>query len=102
MHLVQLLLPLYSNAGERFPKQLYARVREELVRQFGGLTAYARAPLSGLWQESEGQTVHDDLIIYEIMVESLDEGWWRQYRQLLEDRFQQQSLVVRAHRIKIL
>jgi hypothetical protein len=42
------------------------------------------------------------LIIYEIMVEKLEEEWWRGYREILENRFQQQSLVVRAHQILLL
>jgi hypothetical protein len=57
--------------------------------------------VNGLWQESE-RIVHDDLIIYEIMVETLEEDWWRQYRVRLEDRFQQESVVVRTHQILVL
>ena len=101
MHLVQLLLPLYNNSGIQFEQKLYTDVRNELVDRFGGITAYTRAPVHGLWQESE-QLVRDDLIIYEIMVEKLEEDWWRGYREILENRFQQQSLVVRAHQILLL
>jgi hypothetical protein len=101
MHLVQLLLPLYNNSGIQFEQKLYTDVRNELVDRFGGITAYTRAPVHGLWQESE-QLVRDDLIIYEIMVEKLEEEWWRGYREILENRFQQQSLVVRALQILLL
>ena len=101
MHLVQLLLPLYNNSGIQFEQKLYTEVRNELVDRFGGITAYTRAPVHGLWQESE-QIVRDDLIIYEIMVEKLEEEWWRGYREILENRFQQLSLVVRAHQILLL
>ncbi|HME61253.1 MAG TPA: hypothetical protein VKH62_08375 [Candidatus Binatia bacterium] len=101
MHLVQLLLPLYNNSGIQFEQKLYTEVRNELVDRFGGITAYTRAPVHGLWQESE-QIVRDDLIIYEIMVEKLEEEWWRGYREILESRFQQQSLVVRALQILLL
>src|ERR1700704_1069755 len=102
MHLVQLLLPLYNNAGRRLAKTLYTQVRDELVERFGGMTGYTRAPVSGLWQASEGRTVRDELIVYEVMVETIDEQWWRQYRGTLENRFQQESLVVRAYQILIL
>ena len=101
MHLVQLLLPLYSNSGVPFEHKLFNDVRNELLERFGGITAYTRAPVNGLWQESE-RLVRDDLIIYEIMVETLEADWWRDYRILLEDRFQQQSLVVRTHEIHVL
>ena len=102
MHLVQLLLPLYDNTGKRLAKELYSQVRDELVERFGGMTGYTRAPVSGLWQGSEGRTVRDDLIVYEVMVETIDERWWREYRATLEKRFQQESLVVRAYEILIL
>jgi hypothetical protein len=51
----------------------------------------------GLWQERE-QVVRDDLISYQIMIEK----WWREFRESLENRFQQQSIVVRAHEIDLL
>lgn len=101
MHLVQILLPLYSNSGIPFEQKLFIEVRNELVDRFGGITAYTRAPVDGLWQES-ARIVRDDLVIYEIMVETLDEDWWREYRILLENRFQQESLVVRCHPIQLL
>ena len=101
MHLIQLLLPLYSNSGRRFEHELYSEVRNELIDRFGGITAYTRAPVHGLWQDSE-QVVRETLIIYEIMVQDLDEKWWCEYRIILENRFQQDSLVMRAHKIQFL
>ena len=76
MYLVQLLLPLYNNSGMRFEQELYSEVRNELMDRFGGITAYTRAPVHGLWHDSE-QVVRDDLIIYEIMVKEQDKKWWR-------------------------
>ena len=89
MHLVQLLLPRYDEA-----------VARELTERFGGMTAYARAPAKGEWQPQPGETVHDDIVVYEVMVEHLDRGWWAQYRGRLEERFDQEELVVRAHEIE--
>jgi hypothetical protein len=102
MYMAQLLLPLWSNGGERFSKALFEQVREELVKQFGGLTAYTRTPASGVWQEKDGGTVHDEIIVYEVMVENLDENWWNSYRKKLEKRFSQDELVIRAQEIRIL
>ena len=101
MYLVQLLLPLYTKLGRKFDPNVYTEVRGELVNRFGGITAHTRAPVHGLWQESE-EIIRDDLIIYEIMVEILEVEWWETYRRILETRFQQQSLVVRAHQIIVL
>ena len=77
MRLVQILLPIYSNTGAPFEQKLFTDLRDELVERFGGITAYTRAPVHGLWQECE-QVIRDDLIIYEIMVEPWDERWWRE------------------------
>jgi hypothetical protein len=101
MHLVQLLLPLYSNSGIPFNKEIFNEVRRELVDRFGGITAYTRAPVDGRWQLSD-QVVRDDLVIYEVMVERMEEDWWRDYRVRLENRFEQNSLVIRAHRVSLL
>lgn len=103
MHLIQILLPLFDNEGKQLGKDLFDQVRHELVQQFGGLTSYARSPVSGMWKEDEqAPAQHDDLIVYEVMSDSLDEAWWRQYRATLEARFRQKQLVVRAHGIRLL
>ena len=95
MHLVQLLLPIYDNDGAPLPRELHATVRQELVDRFGGLTAYARAPATGLWAEG-GEVDKDDIVVYEVMADVLDRGWWADYRTALEKRFAQDELIVRA------
>jgi hypothetical protein len=102
MHLIQLLLPLYGNDGTPLPKKQYVQLRDELIARFGGLTAYTRAPVSGLWQEDGEHTVRDDLVIYEVMADNLDVKWWSNYRTELEGRFMQDKLVIRAHEIQML
>ena len=90
MHLVTLLLPVYDED-----------VSHELTERFGGVTAYARAPAKGLWKESpEHGTTHDDIVVYEVMVDQLDEKWWSQYRHVLEARYAQKELVVRAQEMR--
>ena len=76
-------------------------MRDELVSRFGGITAYTRTPVQGLWHARE-EIVRDDLIIYETMVQELKEEWWGEHRKILENRFEQQSLVVRANQILLL
>jgi hypothetical protein len=100
MHLVELLLPVYDRAGTRFPQSLFDLTAGELTRRFGGLTAHVRAPAAGLWQEEPGRTQRDDIVIYEVMVEGLEPGWWAAYRRSLEQRFAQEELVVRAQEIR--
>ena len=95
MHLVQLLLPVYDGHGDPLPRDLYATVRQELVDRFGGLTAYTRAPATGLWADA-GEVDKDDIVVYEVMVDALDRAWWAGYRAELERRFDQDELMVRA------
>ncbi|HZM47769.1 MAG TPA: hypothetical protein VFC14_23350 [Burkholderiales bacterium] len=99
-HLVQLLLPVYDNAGRAFPASYYAGVRDELAARFGGLTAYTRAPAEGLWTSAGDQAARDDIVVYEVMVKRLDRAWWRKFRVRLERQFEQQELVVRVQPVE--
>jgi len=99
-HLVQLLLPLYDNAGRAFPAEHYTAIRDELTERFGGLTAYSRSPAQGLWQEPEGPPKRDDIVVYEVMTDTLDRAWWRDYRRTLERRFAQDELVIRSQTVE--
>lgn len=96
MYLIQLLLPLYGSHGQAFPGHFFREVGETLVSRFGGLTAYTRAPATGLWQEDGVHTERDEVVVYEVMVAALDRNWWAAYRRMLETRFEQDELVVRA------
>jgi hypothetical protein len=98
MKLVQILLPVRDNRGHKFKGALYSDVHSELVRRFGGLTAYTRSPARGLWK-SEGFTKGDDMIILEVMAKRFDRAWWKKYRQDLESTFRQDEIIVRAHEI---
>jgi hypothetical protein len=102
VHLVQLLLPLFSNEGEPFGQALFAQVEAELAERFGGVTAFTRAPADGRWRnEAEGE-VHDEVVLFEAMVERLDEAWWGAYRRALEGRFRQDTVLIRATEVRLL
>jgi hypothetical protein len=101
MHLIQILLPLYDNAGNTFDEELYGTVRRELTERFGGLTAFTRAPAQGLWKDA-GKTHRDDIVVFEVMTEELDADWWRGYRQTLEKTFRQDEIVIRAQPVLVL
>ena len=101
-YLIQILVPQYDNAGERFPHALFEETRGELVHRFGGLTAHVRAPARGLWKADNGGVARDDIAILEVMAEGLDRAWWAEYRRTLERRFRQEVMVVRATRLDIL
>lgn len=93
--LVQILLPLADNEHTPHPHALYTQVRQELVAQWGGVTAHLAAPAEGVWRD-EGHLVFDSVVVFEAMVEDFDRQWWHEYRLELESRFRQQEIVVRA------
>lgn len=96
MYLVQLLLPLTDNDGQHLPRALFQRVREELVERFGGLTAFSRAPADGLCQGARDEVEDDQLVVYEVMTETLERAWWDDYRRQLEQAFRQREILIRA------
>lgn len=102
MHLVQILLPLFDPAGKRFPKAAYRDVADHLTRCFGGMTGYTRAPAEGQWREDQAGVAHDDILVFEVMVETLDRAWWNGYRRELEAAFAQDVIVIRAIGIETL
>ena len=96
MFLIQLLLPLYDNDGRQFNAASRSRIRRELTQKFGGVTAYTRAPAEGTWEDADGQTHRDDIVIVEVMTEVLDREWWQSYAADLASRFDQEEVIVRA------
>src|SRR3954462_8796489 len=102
MYLIHLLLPLNDNKGHPHGRELFRAVADELTEKFGGLTAHTRAPAEGLWKEGSSGTSKDEIVIYEVMAETLDESWWRAYRRSLESRFRQEQVVVRAQEVRLL
>jgi hypothetical protein len=94
--LVQLLLPLYEDSGQRFPNAHFAQVMDELTGRCGGVTAFLRSPAEGAWVERSGAVEKDEVVMFEVMVDHLDRGWWSDYRRTLEQRFAQEEVVVRA------
>jgi hypothetical protein len=96
MYLVQLLLPLYDNNQQPFGRAIFDRVRNELAENFGGVTAFLRAPAEGVWQDEGGGVSHDEIVIFEVMTGQLDRAWWARYRTELAHRFKQEELIVRA------
>jgi len=102
MHLIQILLPLYDNEGKPFGQDQFLRVRDDLSERFGGITTYMRSPARGLWKETCETTVHDDIVIYEVMTDDLDRNWWRAYREQLTAVFRQALLIVRVSEVQLL
>ncbi len=102
MQLIQILLPVYNQQNEVFPAETFNHIRQELTDKFGGITTYSRAPATGLWKENEQKTVKDDIMVYEVMAETLDKDWWQNYKSQLESIFEQDEILIRTWEIQVL
>ena len=102
MHLIEILLPVADNEGSAFPPDLYRDLAAELTERCGGLTAFTRAPAEGRWKEDGGGVAADEIVIFEVMAESLDRGWWRACKERLEQRFRQDEVIVRVSAVELI
>lgn len=102
MLLIQMFLPLYDKDGRRLDRALFDTVRAELTARFGGATAFARAPALGAWADDRGEVQHDDVVLVEVMTDTLDRAWWSAYRTRLEHRFRQDTVLMRALQAELL
>jgi hypothetical protein len=93
--LVQILLPTSDNQKKPYAQALFAQVRQELLDRFGGVTAQLAAPAEGVWRDEES-VILDSIVVFETMVGELEPSWWAAYRRVLEARFQQEEIVIRA------
>lgn len=96
MFIVEIFLPLHDNDGHAFPHDLFAAVRSELAHRFGGVTAFMRAPAVGIWKDDEGVARRDEIVVFEVMTDTLDERWWSGYRAQLGRTFRQDEVLIRA------
>jgi hypothetical protein len=102
MVLIQLLLPTGgAHAPDNF-RIAHDQARAELAEQFTGLTAYVRSPAKGLWTSARGRTEEDDVVMVEVVTNTLDRDWWRAYTVTLRKRFGQEAIHVRAIAIEML
>lgn len=99
MQLVEIFLPLSDNDDKPFASSCYETVRKELTDRFGGVTSFGRAPAHGTFR-SDGDLVHDDIVVFEVMTGEVDRAWWSDYRKTLEKRFDQNEVLIRATRIE--
>ena len=101
MHLIEIFLPLTDNDGSPIASVAFEEVRNSLTAKFGGLTAFIRAPAEGTEKNGARQRA-DQLVIFEVMADTLDAQWWKAYRRDLEAVFSQDRILIRASTITLL
>lgn len=99
---VELFLPLETSAGKPVSPVTFERIKSELTDRFGGVTAFLRAPADGAWKPAEGSVVHDQVVIFEVMVSDVDTAWWHRYRKSLEFELEQERILARLYQVTVL
>jgi hypothetical protein len=100
MHVVEIFLPLNRPDGTPQPAEHFADLRRELVERFGGLTAFTRAPAEGLWADEADRVDRDRIVIFEVMADEIDRGWWNAFRERLERELDQEEVLIRASAVE--
>ncbi len=101
MKLIQILLPVTDNKGQRYEDAFFKDLKRTLTDRFGGLTAYTRAPAEGLWSNA-GTHQKDDIVVVEVMAKNFDRTWWKALKSHLKETLQQEEIVIRAQPIDVL
>jgi hypothetical protein len=102
VYLIQMLLPTRVASGAAISDEVLGETRDELIAQFGGVTAYGRSPAAGVWTSPEGRVEQDNVVMVEVLAEGFDVRWWRDYGEKLKHRFEQASVHIRASEVQVL
>jgi inorganic pyrophosphatase len=90
---LELLVPETDAEGIKFPKRYYRDLEKELIEQFGGLTAYQRTPVKGMWQD-KGNFTQQSMFIYELLLPKIEQAYWQRLKQKLEKKFGQKEILI--------
>ena len=98
----EILLPLYSNDGNPIEQEKFLDTNQELVTQFGATSTDA-VIVSGRWMYKG--IIYDDRLI-RIHVDTNESPshreFFRQYKQKLKIRFQQEDIWITVQQIDVL
>jgi hypothetical protein len=99
MHLIEIFLPLSDEKRRPFPEDVFRKVQDRLVEQFGGVTAFTRSPAEGLWQAGD-RKVSDDIVVIEVMADQLDRSWWGRFKGDMQRDFDQSEILILASQVE--
>jgi len=98
--MVEIFLPLARQDGTPQPADCFTQTRSELVEHCGGVTIYARAPAEGLWRDGT-EVVADQVVVFEALDRAYEAEWWQAYKRRLCERFEQDEVMVRVIRARL-
>jgi hypothetical protein len=75
-------------------------VNSELKDKFGGFTVYSRSPAEGIWKEDGGDTISDQVLVYEVLTHNADNNYFKELRPRLEKRFEQTEILILLSQVR--
>ncbi len=98
---IQVFLPLLNGRDASRHARMIKNVKQELIEQFGGVTAFVNTPAEGAWRKHR-RTVNDRIVVIEVMTKRVNRAWWARYKRDLEKRLTQEEIVIRAIQVELL
>ena len=98
----EILLPLYYNDGSRIEEEKFVETDEELLAQFDA-TSTDSVIVRGRWIY-QSTLYEDKLIRIRIDATDIPLSWefFKQYKETLKNRFQQEDIWITAHKITVI
>ena len=100
--MVRFELPIYYNDGRSIEQEKFLQTDEELVAQFGA-TSTDSVLVNGRWMY-QSTLYEDKLIRVRVDGEDLPTHWefFRSYKEVLKQRFEQEDIWITAYRIDVI
>jgi hypothetical protein len=98
----EILLPLLYNDGTKIEKEKFLITNEDLLNKFGATTTDT-TKIVGRWLY-QNQLFEDKLmrIIIDVQAEGDDEEFFRQYKEVLKERFKQIDIWITSYEITVI
>ena len=97
---IEILLPIYHNTDKNSERKLidgneYSETYRDLMNQFGACTHISQ-PVSGGWVNSKGQEITDELTVYWVIYDDIEENtkFLQNFKKVLETRFKQDEIMM--------
>lgn len=99
---LEILLPLYYNDGRQVEQEQFVQTDEELVAKFGA-TSTDTVIIRGHWKYRSA-LYEDRLIRVRVDAEDNEENiaFFRQYKEILKTRFEQEDIWITAQQINVI
>ena len=82
----EITLPLGYNNGDQIEAEKFYVTKQELVDKFGGISINRH--WSGSWR-SKGKVYNDSNVLFQINIPDEEVPFMKEYKKVLEERFQQ-------------